>query len=127
LHVGNAPFSFSYEQRFQFDSVGGNNPRYFDSMVLEISTNGGSSWTAIGASATPTYNHTLLAADDNVLSGKPAYSGSSAGYPVTFGAVSVNLGTTYADQDVRIRFRFGTDTLGFALGIEIRNFTTSGL
>jgi hypothetical protein len=124
MHVGNAPFSFSYEQRYQFENGGGN---FFDGMVLEISTDDGTSWSDIGGSASPVYNHTLASGGGNVLSGRLAYSGASAGYPVTFGSVTVNLGTTYAGQDVRIRFRVGTDTSGFAPGVDIRNFTTSGL
>ena len=124
MHVGAGSFSFSYEQRFRFEFAG---TQFFDGMVLELSTDGGSTWTDIGSSATPTYNHTLLAADDNVLSGRPAYSGSSSTYPAGFDAVTVNLGTTYSNQDVRIRFRVATDTGGFAPGIEIRTFATSGL
>jgi len=69
----------------------------------------------------------LLAADDNVLSGRPAYSGTSSSGPTVFTPVTVNLGNTYAGQDVRIRFRVGTDTAGFGPGVDIRNFTTSGL
>ena len=81
----------------------------------------------IGGSASPTYNHTLFTPDDGVLSGRPAYSGNSSSGPTVFTPVTVNLGTTYAGQSVRIRFRVGTDSGGFAPGVDIRNFTTSGL
>jgi len=124
MHVGNGTFTFAFETRFRFEFSGSS---FFDGMVLELSNDGGSTWTDIGSSASPTYNHTLFTPDDGVLSGRPAYSGSSALYPAGFTAVTVNLGTTYAGQNVRIRFRIGTDSVGFGPGAEIRNFTTSGL
>ena len=123
MQVGNGPFSFSFEHRFRFEQSGNPPNAFYDGMVLELSTDGGTSWTDIGASASPTYNHTLFTPDDNVLSGRPAYSGTSS----VFTPVTVILGTTYAGQSVRIRFRVGTDTTGFGPGVDIRNLTTSGL
>ncbi len=95
-------------------------------MVLEISTDDGGSWTDVGGTASPAYNATLSSGFGNPLSGRRAYSGVSAGWPA-FAPVTVNLGTTYAGQTVKIRFRVGTDIDGFTPGIEVRNFTTSGL
>jgi hypothetical protein len=126
MQVGNGPFSFSFEHKFRFE-FGGNPAQYFDGMVLELSTDGGTSWTDIGASASPTYNHTLFTPDDGVLSGRPAYSGNSSSGSTVFTPVTVSLGTTYSGQSVRIRFRVGTDSGGFAPGVDVRNFTTSGL
>jgi len=94
-------------------------------MVLEISTDG-TNWTDIGASATPTYGGTIATGGGNVIQGRKAYVGNSAPYP-SFIPVTVDLGSTYAGQDVRIRFRVATDLGGFAPGVEIRNFATSGL
>src|SRR5262249_26824049 len=60
------------------------------------------------------------------LAGRRAYVGRSAGYP-SFVPVTVSLGTQYSGQDVRVRFRVGTDSLGFGSGIEIRNIAVTGL
>jgi Bacterial Ig-like domain (group 3) len=122
MSVGAGNFTFAFEHRFRFENGGG---LFFDGMVLEISTDNGGSWTDIGALATPTYNTTLFAGG-SALSGRPAYGGNSAGWP-QFVPVSVNLGTTYAGQTVRIRFRVASDIDGFAPGVEVRNITTSGL
>jgi hypothetical protein len=125
MHVGTGNFSFSFEHRYFFE-VQSSPAGFFDGMVLEISTDNGATWTDIGASATPTYDHVLFTPDDNPLAGRSAYDGLSANYP-SFIPVTVNLGTQYANQDVRIRFRVGTDSFGFGTGVEVRNFTTSGL
>jgi hypothetical protein len=114
MAVGAGNFSFGFEHRFRMEST-------FDGMVLEISTDDGGSWTDIGAFATPTYNGALAS-----LGGRRGYTGNSAGWP-GFVPVTVNLGTTYAGQNVRIRFRVASDIDGFAAGVEIRNLTTSGL
>jgi hypothetical protein len=121
MHVGSGNFVFSYEQRHFFETG-------FDGMVVEISTDNGSSWNDVGAAAlTPTYAATpLVTPDDNPLSGRRAFTGRSTTYP-SFVPVTVNLGTQFAGQDVRIRFRVGTDTLGFGTGIEIRNIAVSGI
>jgi hypothetical protein len=123
MAVGQGSFTFGFEHRFRFESGGG---QFFDGMVLEISTDDGGSWTDIGNAASPTYNATLSSGFGNPLSGRRAYSGVSAGWPA-FVPVTVNLGTAYAGQTVKIRFRVGTDIDGFATGIEVRNFATSGL
>ena len=125
MHVGAGNFTFAFEHRFKFQACSAT--QGCDGMVLEISTDGGASWTDIGAAASPTYNHQLLPGDDNILQGRFAYTITSTNYPTPFIPVTVNLGTTYAGQDVKIRFRVGSDTFGFAPGVEIRNITTSGL
>jgi len=100
-------FSFTFRHRFSFEIAG---TTRFDGGVIEISTNGGSSWTDIGASASPTYNGVLVAGtSNNPLAGRSAYSGVSTGYPTTFTTVTVNLGTAYQGQNVLVRFRIGTD------------------
>jgi hypothetical protein len=118
MAVGAGNFSVGFEHRFRFESGGG---LFFDGMVLEISTDDGGSWTDIGSFATPAYNATLTS-----LGGRRGYGGNSVGWPA-FVPVTVNLGTAYAGQNVRIRFRVSTDIDGFATGIEVRNLTTSGL
>ena len=45
----------------------------------------------------------------------------------TFVPVVLNLGTTYANQDVRIRFRIGADESTGAPGWDIDNISLTGL
>ena len=77
----------------------------WDGGVVEISTNGGATWTDLGANMTSGgYNGGLGAAPTNALSGRAAFTGLSAGFINTI----VNL-TAYAGQSVKLRFRFGSD------------------
>jgi len=120
MHVGSGPFVFSYEQRHSLENG-------FDGMALEISVNGGAFQDVGAANLTPTYATTPLPSDDdNPLIGRQVFTGRSANYP-SFVPVTANLGTQYANQDVRLRFRVATDTFGFGTGIEVRNFAASGI
>lgn len=77
----------------------------WDGGVVEISTNGGGSWTDLGPNmATGGYNGTLGAAPTNALSNRSAFTGTITSFMTT----SINL-TPYAGQNVNIRFRFGSD------------------
>ena len=128
MSIGSGTFTISFEERYFFSFQGGASPAWFDGMVLEISTDGGSSWMDIGQHASPGYDHVLATGGGNPLGGRSAYSGSSANYP-NFTAVTVSLGTLYAGQKVLLRFRVGTSLNGVYTqpGVEVRNITTTGL
>ncbi|MBK8929290.1 MAG: M36 family metallopeptidase [Chitinophagaceae bacterium] len=76
----------------------------YDGGVVEISTNGGTSWSDIGASNFITGGYTGIMDGSTLLSGRPAFTGNSYGFKKSV----VNLGP-YANQNVRFRFRFTTD------------------
>ncbi|HEY3175964.1 MAG TPA: myxosortase-dependent M36 family metallopeptidase [Candidatus Polarisedimenticolia bacterium] len=115
-------FSFSFRHRHIFEYTIDPNLRLFDGGVLEISTNGGSTWTDIGASAVPGYTGTLATGGGNPIQGRPAYAQVSPGFPA-FQTVNVNLGTTYQGQNVKIRFRVGSDLNVDSYGWEIDDVT----
>ena len=120
LQVGTDPFSFTFIHRFGFEFTGTN---FFDGGVIEISTDNGTTWTDIGNLASPTYNGTLVATGTNPLRGRKAYIGNQAAQiPVT-----VSLGTAFANQAVKVRFRTGTDVTASGFGWEIDNLTFSGI
>ncbi|MGG9961781.1 M36 family metallopeptidase [Ferruginibacter sp. SUN106] len=80
----------------------------WDGGVVEISTNGGATWTDLGPNMTSGgYNGGLGAGVGNNLSGRAAFTGASvgAGLPVT---TVIGL-AAYAGQSVKIRFRFASD------------------
>ena len=83
-----------------------NSELIWDGGVLEISTNGGGSYTDIGPAnfISGGYNGTLNASG-NPLGGRPAFTGTSSGFIKS----TVSL-TPYASQaNVKFRWRFGSD------------------
>jgi len=72
----------------------------FDGGVVEISTDGGSTWIDIGTNATQNgYNMAIDTGYGSSLAGRPAFSGSSGGYVET----RIPL-TAYQGQTVGLRF-----------------------
>lgn len=126
LNVGGGTFSFTFQHRHLFEASGG---FFYDGGVIELSNNGGATWTDIGASITTPgggYNGTLEVGGSNPLEARQAFSAVSAGYPA-LNTVTVNLGTTYQGQTVRIRFRIGTDVFVSDDGWEIDNIAFTGI
>ncbi|MFZ1453077.1 MAG: M36 family metallopeptidase, partial [Ferruginibacter sp.] len=78
----------------------------WDGGVVEISTNGGTTWNDVGAAnyTLNGYNGGLGAAPTNALSGRAAFTGLQATFIIT----KVNL-ASYNGQTVMLRFRFGSD------------------
>lgn len=80
----------------------------FDGGVVEYSTNGGGTWTDLGALVdTNGYNGTLAASTGNPLSGRAAFTGQSHGYISS----RANL-AALSGQSVRFRWRMGLDGSG---------------
>ncbi len=111
---------FTFRHRHSFEAPD------WDGGVIEISTNGGATWTDIGASATPTYSGPLTAASGNPLGGRNAYRATNASYPA-FDPVSVDLGTAYQGQTVLVRFGVATDAAVGDEGWEIDDIAFSGI
>src|SRR6185312_13306581 len=107
----------SWQHRFSFENGS------FDGGVVEISTDGGASWTDIG---TPAYNGTIALGGLNPIEGRKAFVNRITGWPA-FTTVTLNLGTTYANQDVKIRFRVGAALSTGAPGWDIDNITVTGV
>lgn len=118
LHVGSAPLVISFQHRFAFE--GGN----WDGGVVEISKDGGATWTDIGAGAYNGLTHAATSAP--IGAARPAFVLRNAGWP-NFSNVVLNLGTAYANQDVQIRFRIGADESTGAPGWDIDEINVSGL
>ncbi len=78
----------------------------WDGGVVEISTNGGTTWNDVGAAnfTLNAYNGGLGAAATNALSGRAAFTGLQN----TFINSKINL-SSFNGSSVMIRFRFGSD------------------
>ncbi len=102
-----------FDSAFEFESSAG---VMYDGGVLQISTNGGSSWNDAGGliDAGRTYNGATHST--NPLGTVSAFTGTSFGYTGT----RLNL-TSLAGQSIRLRFRIGTDVGGSSLGWFVDN------
>jgi hypothetical protein len=127
MHVGSGPLTIAFQHRFAFEfTVGGTPPvqSNWDAGVVEISTDNGATWVDIGGSA---YNGATTADTDAPIgANRRAFVGRNVGWP-NFVPVTLNLGTTYANQDVRIRFRIGADSTTGAPGWDVDDITISGI
>ncbi len=77
----------------------------WDGCVMEVSTNGGGSWSDLAPSITQNgYNSTINTNPDSPISGRQAWSGSSGGWIQTI----IDL-SSYAGQTISIRWRMASD------------------
>src|SRR5262249_3875584 len=94
---------------------------------LELSIDNGTTWVDIGAFAVPTYGATpIFTGSGSAISGRPAYEGTSPGYPA-FQNVNVNLGATYNGMTVLVRFREAQDVNGSGIGWDIDDIAFTGI
>jgi len=142
MQVGAGPLTISISHRWQFEfSTTG--PTFFDGGVAEISTDNGLTWTDIGAKANTlglggyfastsfnsgsvVLNPLLPTNGGNPLGGRPAFGGLSPLFP-TMLTTNFNLGTAFANQAIRVRFRIGSDDGGAGGGWEIDNIAFNGV
>ncbi|HPN79690.1 hypothetical protein [Dokdonella sp.] len=104
LPVGQSPLSLIF---WSDQTIESNGASCYDGGILEVSTDGGTTFTQVGAAAmlTDPYNGPIATTFQNPLSGLNAWCGDPQAYLRSV----VDL-TTLAGQTVRFRFRLGTDS-----------------
>jgi len=104
----------TFRNDYNLEADGSNGALGYDGGVLEIQIGNGAFsdiLSAGGSFVTGAYNRTLNMGLGNPLSGRQAWSGSSGGFITT----TVNLPAAAAGQNVRFKWRCGTDsTVGSA-------------
>jgi MYXO-CTERM domain-containing protein len=132
--TGDFTISFGHTYKFEMDpgsasDAGAAVPTYFDGAVLEITSDGGTTWEDISKYADPGYTGKLTGSpttSTNVLAGRSAYVGSLAGYP-TLTNVKLNLKAQLAGKTVKLRFRIGTDDAAGVEGWNVDNISFGGI
>lgn len=109
LHVGAGPLTMTFLHRYELER---DTTAAWDGAVLELSTDDGATWQDIGGSASPGYSDVVSTTGPsaNPLAGRRAFTGRSDRFP-ELRPVTVALGTQFAGQTVRVRFRLGSDDL----------------
>ncbi|MFM7232577.1 MAG: M36 family metallopeptidase [bacterium] len=116
-------FTFSFQMAHDFEADATNR---YDGGVIEISTNN-VTWTDLGSALSVPYTGTIYSGTGaGPLAGRVGYTGRSAGFPL-LQTVNVSLGTLYAGQTVRVRFRIGCDAGVGAGGWLLDNLSFSNL
>jgi hypothetical protein len=118
------PLVLQFKHAFDLEASGG---LLFDGGMIEITTNGGMTWSDVTAfGVTPGYTGALFVGSDNPLAGRQAYSGTSPGFPALV-PVSLNFGTGLAGMTVQFRFRIGTDAAVAQTGWVIDDIEVDGI
>lgn len=104
-------FSLSFRHKWSF-RISRRRQTAIDGGVIEVSTNGGETWTDAAKLGKPGYNVTLDTAGrgDNVLKGRDAFGQNSPGYPDTWVPAKFDVTFPEPPESVMIRFRVGTGT-----------------
>ncbi|MFO0589370.1 MAG: M36 family metallopeptidase [Polyangiaceae bacterium] len=116
----NGSFVFTFEHAFSFEKDATAN---WDGGVIEITTDGGTTWTDVSQYTAPGYGGVIGTANNsgqNPLGGRQGYVGASANYPAMV-PVTLNFGSALAGKTVKIRFRAGSDLASAAPGWTIDN------
>ncbi|MFL5401167.1 MAG: hypothetical protein ACJ79P_24960 [Myxococcales bacterium] len=118
MHVGAGPLTISFRHRFSFENGG------WDGGVVELSKDGGATWTDVGTAAYNGSTNGVTTAPIGI--NRRAFVNRGAGWP-NFGSVTLNLGAAFANQDIRVRFRIGADESTGAPGWDIDDISFGGI
>jgi hypothetical protein len=117
-------FVLAFKHAYSFEVAGAT---LFDGGVVEISSDGGATWSDVTTfGVTPGYTGALFVGSGNPIGGRQAYSGASPGYPMR-NQVSLDFGKMFAGMSVLVRFRIGTDVSAGAPGWDIDDVQVSGI
>jgi hypothetical protein len=118
------PFVLKIKHSYAFEGTPGT---LFDGGMIELSSDGGVTWAdASTFGVTPGYTGPLFIGSDNPLGGRPAFSGTSPGFPA-LNLLTLNFGTQFYGQTVQVRFRIGTDAGVGVSGWNIDDIEASGI
>ena len=116
---------FDHRYRFESSDYQGATQNW-DGAVIELSGDGGTTWTDIATWADPGYGGIITDLSGNSLATRNAFVGQSPSWPA-FDHVTLNLQNALAGQTLRIRFRIGTDEAAGEFGWALDNIAFGGI
>ncbi|HEU4726618.1 MAG TPA: hypothetical protein VFT22_01975, partial [Kofleriaceae bacterium] len=118
------PFVVKLQHAYSLEGAPGG---FFDGGVIELSSDGGATWSDVSAlGVDPGYTGTLVVGTGNPIGGRPAFTGTSPGFPAR-SLLTLDFGTRFAGQTVQLRFRIGTDSAVSASGWDIDDVEVGGI
>ncbi len=122
-----ASFKLAMSHRYRFET--GDNmgqPANFDGAVIEVSSDGGASWSDASGFAAVPYGGVITDVSGNPLANRMALVGQNAAWPNNE-PVMLDFGKAFAGKTVRVRFRIGTDQAAAFEGWDIDDLAFSGI
>jgi hypothetical protein len=116
------PFTVSFKHRFSFESGAGTN---FDGGVIEVSNDGGATWTDVGEERAG-YNGTIFDDSGNPIGGRVAFVADSPDYPA-YTTATLDFGSQYGGDTVLLRFRVASDSGTASTGWDIDDIALTGV
>ena len=117
--------TFMHRYRFEADDPDGSNTNW-DGGVIEISRDGGMTWSDTSSIADPGYRGTLTDTSGNPLANRPALVGTSTAWPDRQ-RVWLDYADAFAGEQIQLRFRIGTDAAVGDYGWEIDDLEFIGI
>jgi M6 family metalloprotease-like protein len=100
----------------------------WDGYVLELTTDGGTTWQDVGDLTNTGYDDTVMVNPQSTISGRRCWNGLNDGFP-QFEQVTLGL-AAWAGQTVRVRFRLATDLASTGVtpfaGVNIDDLSLTG-
>jgi bacillopeptidase F (M6 metalloprotease family) len=126
ITINSAAAVLSFKNNFNTEHDPPPTEVFWDGYVLEVSTDGGGTYTdIIGAGGTfvsGPYTGEIDGTANNPLAGRMAWSGNSGGYIDTV----INLPASFNGQTIKLRFRMGTDEAVAAPGARVDDLSING-
>lgn len=123
MTAGSGPVTIRFHHAFDFEFT---DDTVWDGGVIEVSSDGGTTWTDVGAMATPGYVGVITDQSGNSLAGRMAYGGRNPSFPAK-DEVTLALGTALAGKTFQLRFLIGTDQAVGATGWLIDDLEVTGI
>ena len=121
------PLVLTFDHVHQFESYDPNlDPNLYDGGVIEVSTDGGATWVDVSTVVPPGYTGALFVGSGNPLSGREAFAATNPSFPGP-DSVSLDFGTAFAGQTIRLRFRIGTDAAAGGFGWALDDLAFTGI
>ena len=123
LEVGEGALTVTFSHRYRFET---SSATFWDGAVIELSADGVTWQDAADLGADPGYGGVITDESGNPLADRLAYVDTSPAWP-DHAQTTLDFGTQFAGQSVRLRFRVGTDAAAGDFGWEVDDIAIAGL